>query len=99
AAEVELPFLECLKPDITFVPVALGTSRYEALQSLGTGIAEVISKQRERILILASSDMNHYENDQVTRIKDHKAIDEILALNPRGLYDVVMKEEISMCGL
>src|SRR5438132_962391 len=77
---------------------ALGTSRYEALQSLGTAIAEVISKQGERILILASSDMNHYENDQITRIKDHKAIDQILALNPRGLYDVVMKEEISMCG-
>ena len=42
--------------------------------------------------------MNHYENDTVTRIKDHKAIEQILALDPRGLFDVVMREEISMCG-
>jgi MEMO1 family protein len=98
AAEVELPFLQSLKPSITFVPIALGTSRYEILEGLGTAIADVISKQPERVLILASTDMNHYENDQVTRIKDHKAIDQILALNPRGLYDVVMKEDVSMCG-
>ena len=42
--------------------------------------------------------MNHYENDTVTRIKDHKAIEQILALDARGLFDVVMREEISMCG-
>jgi len=42
--------------------------------------------------------MNHYENDQITRVKDHKAIGQILALNPRGLFDVVTQEEISMCG-
>ena len=42
--------------------------------------------------------MNHYESDKVTRVKDHKAIDRILALDARGLFDVVMKEEISMCG-
>lgn len=98
AAEVELPFLQSLSPRIAFVPIALGTGRYETLESLGHAIAQVISERRERILIFASSDMNHYENDQITRIKDHKAIDQILALNPRGLHDVVMKEEISMCG-
>ena len=42
--------------------------------------------------------MNHYEPDDVTRIKDRKAIDKILALDPRGLYNVVMEESISMCG-
>jgi len=42
--------------------------------------------------------MNHYESDAVTRVKDGKAIERILSLDPRGLYDVVMEEEISMCG-
>jgi AmmeMemoRadiSam system protein B len=42
--------------------------------------------------------MNHYEPDDITRVKDRKAIDKILALDPRGLYDVVMEESISMCG-
>jgi AmmeMemoRadiSam system protein B len=68
------------------------------LEALGLAIADVLAKQAEPILIIASSDMNHYENDQITRVKDRKAIDQILALDPRGLFDVVMKEEISMCG-
>jgi AmmeMemoRadiSam system protein B len=42
--------------------------------------------------------MNHYESDAVTRIKDHRAIEKILALDPRGLYDVVTQQDISMCG-
>ncbi len=49
-------------------------------------------------MLISSSDMNHYEPDDITRVKDHKAIDKILALDPRGLYDVVMEESISMCG-
>jgi AmmeMemoRadiSam system protein B len=98
AVEVELPFLQTCKPDIIFVPIALGTSRYELLEGLGTAIADVVHAQKERVLIIASSDMNHYENDRVTRVKDSKAIEPILALDPRRLFDVVMNEEISMCG-
>jgi AmmeMemoRadiSam system protein B len=97
AAEVELPFLQVLRPDVQFVPIAIGTRRYEVLEGLGHAIAEGL-KQSHRILIIASSDMNHYENDAITRIKDNKAIDRILALDSKGLFDVVMKEEISMCG-
>ncbi len=98
AAEVQLPFLQARRPDFTFVPIALGTAQFEILETLGDAIAEVVAAQDERVLIIASSDMNHYENDQVTRIKDHKAIERILALDPRGLFDVVMNEDISMCG-
>ena len=42
--------------------------------------------------------MNHYENDSVTRAKDKMAIERMLALDPRGLFEVVRQEEISMCG-
>src|SRR5438067_10090929 len=98
AVEVELPFLLARRPHFTFVPIALGTGHYDALHGLGEAIADVIAAQRDPVLIIASSDMNHYENDQITRVKDHKAIDHILQLDPEGLYKVVMNEEISMCG-
>ena len=98
AIEVELPFLQARRPDFKFVPIALGTGQFDILEKLGEAIAETVQAQHERILIVASSDMNHYENDAVTRIKDHKAIERMLALDARGLFDVVMKEEISMCG-
>jgi AmmeMemoRadiSam system protein B len=98
AIEVELPFLQTRRPDFTFVPITLGTGQFDILKKLGEAVADVVRAQSERILIVASSDMNHYENDAVTRIKDHKAIEQILALDARGLFDVVMREEISMCG-
>lgn len=98
AAEVELPFLQACRPHFSFVPIALGTGQFDVLQALGEAIASVLEAQSERVLIIASSDMNHYESDKITRVKDHKAIERILALDARGLFDVVMKEDISMCG-
>jgi len=98
AIEVQLPFLQVRQPFLKFVPVALGTSRFEALEALGVALAETCTAMDDLPLIVASSDMNHYENDVVTRRKDHLAIERVLALDARGLYDVVMKEDISMCG-
>ena len=98
AAEVELPFLQLRQPELSFVPVALGTAQFEPLEQLGKALAEVVAQQKDPVLIIASSDMNHYEPDAVTRVKDHRAIERILTLDPRGLYDVVTQQEISMCG-
>jgi hypothetical protein len=97
--EVQLPFLQRLVGDFRFVPVALGPVRLDALGELGRAIARVVAAQAEPVLIVASSDMNHYESDEVTRVKDRKAIERILALDARGLYDTVHREEISMCGV
>ncbi|MGA8223667.1 MAG: AmmeMemoRadiSam system protein B [Candidatus Acidiferrales bacterium] len=96
--EVQLPFLQRLAPDFRFVPVVLGTERYPVLEELGHAVAHVVAAQAERVLVIASSDMNHYENDAITRVKDERAIARILALDPRGLYDTVRTEGISMCG-
>jgi len=98
AAEVELPFLQLRQPELSFVPIALGTAQFEPLEHLGLAVAEVIAAQSDPVLIVASSDMNHYESDAVTRAKDHRAIERILSLDPRGLYDVVTQQDISMCG-
>ena len=98
ALEVQLPFLQALQPEFSFVPIALGTANYEVLASLGEAVASVLAAQNEKVLIIASSDMNHYESDAITRIKDGKAIEKLLARSARGLYEVVVTEDISMCG-
>jgi AmmeMemoRadiSam system protein B len=98
AAEVELPFLQLRQPQLKFVPIALGTGQFEVLEQLGNAIAGAISARSEPILIVASSDMNHYETDTLTRIKDQRALERILTLDPRGLHEVVMQQNISMCG-
>jgi MEMO1 family protein len=96
--EVQIPFLQKLRPDFRFVPVVLATDRFGAIEELGRAVAQVVAAQSEPVLVIASSDMNHYESDEITRVKDSKAIARILALDPRGLYDTVRNEEISMCG-
>ncbi len=102
AIEVQLPFLQAHRPDLNIVPIAIGTSNLDVLRGLGEALADVIAdveeKHQEKVLIIASSDMNHYESDAVTRVKDHKAIDRVLAMDARGLWEVVMNEDISMCG-
>ena len=103
AAEVELPFLLLRQPELKFVPIALGTGQLEILEQLGLAMAEVIAAENnsapgDPILMVASSDMNHYESDVVTRVKDHRAIERILTVDPRGLFDVVTQQNISMCG-
>ncbi len=96
--EVQLPFLQRLKGDFRFVPIALGTDRFHSFEQLGTAIADVLARHMQPALLIATSDMNHYEPDDITRVKDRKAIERILALDPRGLYDTVRNEGISMCG-
>jgi MEMO1 family protein len=98
AIEVHLPFLQELAGDFRFVPIALGPVHYPALESLGRALAEVVAQQNEPVLLIASSDMNHYEPDDITRRKDALAIERILALDARGLHETVRREQISMCG-
>lgn len=98
ALEVQLPFLQYMSRDFRFVPIALGPTDYARLESLGQAIADVLRRQAEPVLMIASSDMNHYESDRVTRRKDRMALERILELDARGLFDTVHDENISMCG-
>jgi AmmeMemoRadiSam system protein B len=91
--EVQIPFLQVLAPGFSFVPVALGTVRFEDLVRVGEAVASVLTAARERVLLLATSDLNHYEDDATTRVKDAKAVEKLLAL------DACRTEKISMCGL
>jgi MEMO1 family protein len=97
--EVELPFLQQLNREFVFVPIAVGTLRFEDLAATGEGLGRVLRESTEEILVVTSSDMNHYEDDRTTKEKDQKAIERLLHLDPRGLYDVCRTERISMCGL
>jgi MEMO1 family protein len=97
--EVQLPFLQRLRPDFTFVPLCLGAHRYDVAEEIGAAIAATVAQAKEPVAILASSDLNHYEDQQTTLRKDQLAIDRILALDPRGLWDTVRDADISMCGI
>jgi len=96
--EVQVPFLQRSAGNFTLVPIAVGTDDFEVLETLGHALAGATRGSSHPVFIVASSDMNHYEPDGVTRVKDHKAIDRILELDAAGLYETIFRERISMCG-
>ena len=96
--EVQLPFLQrLLGSGFTFVPICLGAHRYDYAEEIGRAIAEVLREEQD-VAILASSDLNHYEDQGSTLRKDQLAIDQVLARNPRELWRVVEEFDVSMCG-
>jgi MEMO1 family protein len=98
AVEVQLPFLQVLRKDVAMVPITVGIGQFEVLSALGVVMAKVIAECGEPVLMVASSDMNHYEGDEETRVKDAMAIAKVCELQPKGLYDTVRGQDISMCG-
>lgn len=96
--ETQLPFLQLLVKDLRFVPVVLAADRYPMIEELGHAVSKVVAAHDEPVLVIASTDMNHYESDKVTRQKDQRAIARILELDPRGLFDTVREDGNTMCG-
>lgn len=96
--EVQLPFLQrLLGNDFTFVPICLGAHRYDFAEEIGRAIAGVL-KNEPRVGILASSDLNHYEDQQTTLRKDQMVIDAVLERDPASVWTAVETRGVSMCG-
>lgn len=98
SAEVHVPFLQMRRSDVRIAVVVLGALECKTLQSIGTRLASICARFPEQVLVVASSDMNHYESESETERKDRLAIDRVLALDEVGLSGVIAREDISMCG-
>lgn len=96
--EVQVPFLQYRQKDLEIVPICLSRLSYEDCEALGLAIGKVISKQPGDVLIVASTDMTHYEPQEQAEEKDRLAIERIMALDPKGLYSTVLGHRITMCG-
>lgn len=95
--EVQLPFLQRVLPGTPFVPIQVRYASYESL----TEVAAVVRTATEGkdVLLIASTDFTHYEPAGVAEELDRKALAPILRGDAQGLYDVVAREELSMCGI
>ena len=97
--EVMLPFLLKRQPRLKIVPIALGHLSLENCLQLGSSLAAVIKALNLDVLLLASSDMNHFSSAEVTEDLDSLAIEAMTAYDPQRLYRVVTDNRISMCGV
>lgn len=97
--EVQLPFIYCRNKNSSIVPITVMHANFKECTEMGAGMAKTISDYGKDVMIVASSDMNHYESESVTRGKDRLAIDRALSLDARGLLEVTSSKDITMCGV
>lgn len=98
--EVELPILQYFFNALRIVPIALLSDDIQALKRIGDDIAKVIldAKIKDSTLLLASSDMTHYEPKADAQSKDKEALEAIIALDEDKLMEIVRRKNITMCG-
>lgn len=98
--EVQLPILQAMQKEFTFLPIVIASDDLESYKAVGKDIALAIKelKIEEEVLIIASSDMTHYESDKSVRTKDKAAIEAILELDLDELFKRIRSMDISMCG-
>jgi AmmeMemoRadiSam system protein B len=99
ALEVELPFLRARRPDLVLSPIILGPLDLDECLAVGRTLARVLGGLEEEALVVASTDMNHYLPDDVTRKLDQRVLEPLLQLDAAQLYRRVRDEDHSMCGV
>lgn len=96
--EVQLPFIQYHRPEANITPLVIGQISLDQCLQLAGDLAKAISNYNQPVLIVASTDMSHYLSRKKASQKDQMAIEEIINLNPKGLYQTVINNRISMCG-
>ncbi len=98
AVELHLPILRHRRPDVRVVPIVVAAREADELRRLGEGLARALAG-RDDVLLVASTDMSHFEDADSARAKDELAVEHVLALDPDGLLETCTRERISMCGV
>jgi AmmeMemoRadiSam system protein B len=98
SVEVQLPFLQVLGTTV-FVPITLMALGFKQCAAMAEDMAGAIRESGRSVVLIASSDMTHYESHDAATRKDRLALDRVEALDPQGLYETVRQQRISMCGV
>ena len=97
--EVQVPFLQARQKNLSIVPLVISHISYPMCQEVGKALAKVIAATGREILIVASSDMTHYESREAADKKDHYALKKLADMDPSTLYHAILDHNISMCGI
>lgn len=96
--EVQVPFLQFFQPTVRIVPIVFSPVNIEVYHEIGRSVARAIQKTGAGAVMLASTDMTHYEPHDSAKRKDKFAIDAILKLDSEALVQSIKQHGISMCG-
>lgn len=97
--EVQVPFLQNQQPNLKISPIVVSQISLKTCLATGQALARAIDEFGRPVLLIASTDMTHYESRESATVKDHLALDRITDLDPDGLYETVISKGITMCGI
>jgi AmmeMemoRadiSam system protein B len=97
--EVQVPFLQARQPLLKIAPIVVARLSLPDCLATGRTLAQAIKGLGRPVLLVASTDMTHYESRASATSKDHLALARITALDPQGLYETVRDRNITMCGI
>ncbi len=99
SVEVQIPFIQYLYQDkVYIVPIVVGLHSIETAIDLSNAIYKATRDTHRDVIVIVSSDFNHYDPYETTIEKDKKAIDKILELDTKGFYETIIDNHITVCG-
>ncbi|MFO7902808.1 MAG: AmmeMemoRadiSam system protein B [Planctomycetota bacterium] len=99
AIEVQLPMLARFAPNSKIVGITIGRIGWAQCEATASGVAEVLRDRLDDVLLVISSDLNHFANDAENRRLDELAMRALDQLDPRALHETCRRNQITMCGV
>jgi len=94
--EIQLPFLQHMLGEFALTPIMMGEQDWESALELGKAVAEAVGK--ERVLLVASTDLSHFHRYSEAVRLDRLVLDRIAAFDPEGLAALLANQEAEACG-
>ena len=95
--EVQLPFLQYLYgSDFKFVPICFQMQDLPSAEEVGKALAETLANKNA--VIIASSDMTHYEAQGNAEAKDMVALKAVEAMDEKLFFSVLESRNVTACG-
>ena len=97
--EVELPILKYFFKQFTFIALSCKKTTIQAYEKVAEQLFLALKAFRNEIILVASTDLTHYEPEPAARKKDRQVIEAIINIDADQLLNVVKKKNITMCGI
>jgi AmmeMemoRadiSam system protein B len=95
--EVQLPFLQFLYGNaFKIVPICFLMQDYDSAEEIGRALVEALDATNT--VVIASSDMTHYEPAKFATAKDQAALKAVAAMDAERFYQIVEAQNITACG-
>ena len=95
--EVQLPFLQYLYgSEFRFVPIVFLMQDLKSSQEVGKALAKAL--EGRNAVIIASTDMTHYEPHEQASRKDKLALSAVEKMNEEEFYSIIESYRVSACG-